>query len=226
MPLPPSLKNNSPASQILGVATAIAPTEAETATDLAHARDRQLHEAAHELFSREGLGVPLADVAKAAGIGVATLYRRYRDKDVLILEVYQEHMAYAEKLSVEANDYEDAWEGLVFFLSRSTDQFMADRGMRELILGGYVGGVGWARGSSHTELIEALDNLERRVTRQLEYLVVRAKAQQSVRDDFDPTDVLLMSAMANAAAPVKESGWPVSVQRALQLLIEGIRPSM
>ncbi|SEE41288.1 DNA-binding transcriptional regulator, AcrR family [Arthrobacter alpinus] len=224
MPLTPSLTNHTPARQSADEGNAVVPAQAQAEPDLASARDRQLHQAAHELFSSKGLGVPLADVAKAAGIGVATLYRRYRDKDVLILDVYREHMAYAEKLSVEANEYPEAWEGLVYFLSRSTDQFMADRGMRELILGGYVGGVGWARGSSHRELIQALDTLERRVTKQLEQLVDRAKVQHTVRSDFEPTDVLLMSAMANAAAPVKESGWPVTGQRALQLLIEGIRP--
>ncbi|ALV45111.1 hypothetical protein MB46_05925 [Arthrobacter alpinus] len=224
MPLTPSLTNHTPASQSADEGNAVVPAQAQAEPDLASTRDRQLYEAAHELFSSKGLGVPLADVAKAAGIGVATLYRRYRDKDVLILDVYREQMAYAEKLSVEANEYPEAWEGLVYFLSRSTDQFMADRGMRELILGGYVGGVGWARGSSHRELIQALDTLEQRVTKQLEQLVDRAKAQHTVRNDFEPTDVLLMSAMANAAAPVKESGWPVTGQRALQLLIEGIRP--
>ncbi|WP_449372702.1 TetR/AcrR family transcriptional regulator [Arthrobacter psychrolactophilus] len=188
-------------------------------------RDRTLHEAAHGLFSTRGLDVPLADIAKAAGVGVATLYRRYRDKDLLILDVYREHLAYGRRLSIEANGHEDAWDGLVYFLTQTTEQFLADRGMRELILGGYVGGAGWARGSSHRELHEALDALQDQVTQQLESLVERAKEQHAVRADFQPTDALLMSAMALAAAPVKASGWPISGQRALQLLLEGIRPA-
>ena len=203
---------------------AAAQQEVGSGTSNAGPRDQQLHQAAHQLFSSDGLGVPLSEIAKAAGVGVATLYRRYRDKDVLILEVYREPMAFAERLAEEANDFQDAWEGLVHFLHSTTEQFMVDRGMRELILGGYVGGVGWSRGSTHKELIEALDTLEQRVTSQLEHLVDRAKKQHVVRADFEPTDVLLMSAMAHAAAPVKASGWPVTGQRALQLLIEGIRP--
>lgn len=187
-------------------------------------RERQLHLAAHELFASQGLSVPLAEIAKAAGVGVATLYRRYRDKDMLILEVYREHLVSAETLSAEANTFPDAWAGLVYFLRRTTDQFTADRGMRELILGGYVGGVGWARQSTHAELIEALNLVEKRVTAALETLVMRAKEQGVLRSDFEPTDLLLMSAMAHAAAPVRESGWPVRGQRALELLLEGIRP--
>ncbi len=98
--------------------------------------------------------------------------------------------------------------------------------MRELILGGYMGRAGWARGSSHEKLIVALDTLEQRVTQKLELLDARAKEQHAVRDDFEATDVLLMSAMAHAAAPIKDSDCPETGQRALQLLIEGIRPDI
>lgn len=215
MPLTPSSEQYLPAEHSAGNHDVVVLSE----------RDRALHEAAHELFASHGLDVPLADIAKAAGVGVATLYRRYRDKDLLILEVYREHLAYGRRLSVEANGIEDAWEGLVFFLTGTTEQFLADRGMRELILGGYAGGAGWARGSSHQELHEALNALQEQITHQLESLVDRAKEQNAVRSDFQPTDALLMSAMALAAAPVRASGWPIAGQRALQLLLEGIRPS-
>lgn len=214
MPLTPSIKNHSPDGQSIGDHNVVVLNE----------RDRALNNAAHELFSSKGLSVPLADIAKAAGVGVATLYRRYRDKDLLILDVYREHLAYGEQLSIDANGHEDPWEGLIYFLTKSTEQFLRDHGMRELILGGYIGGVGWARGSSHQELHEVLDALQHRIAHQLEFLVARAKEQHVVRDDFEPTDILLMSAMAHVAAPVKASGWPVSAQRALTLLIEGIRP--
>lgn len=188
-------------------------------------RSEHLRQKAHELFATKGLDVPLADIAKAAGVGVATLYRQYRNKDVLILEVYRERLAYARKYSVEANEHPNAWDGLIFFLTRDAEQFMSDRGMRELVLGAYVGALGWSRGSSHKELIEALDAFQRQIGMQLKALVARAKAQKVVREDFEAMDVLLMSAMASAATAVNESGWPVSGQRALQLLIEGIRPS-
>ncbi|MFC8303332.1 TetR/AcrR family transcriptional regulator [Specibacter sp. NPDC057265] len=217
---------SEPRSRSAATAGPDAPTPAESnpVSEPAGARERQVHVAALGLFATQGLGAPLADIAKAAGVGVATLYRRYRDKDILILEVYRGQLDVMEKLAVQANDFPDAWSGLVHFLRRTTEHFAADRGLRELILGGYVGGVGWARRSTHKELIEALDLLERRVIAALEVLVTRAKEQGTVRSDFDATDVLLMSAMAHAPAPVKESGWPVRDKRALTLLLEGIRP--
>ncbi|AIY00045.1 hypothetical protein ART_0446 [Arthrobacter sp. PAMC 25486] len=207
-----------------GVDHASAPSQ-DFATDFAGARDEQLRQTAHELFAANGLGVPLADVAKAAGVGVATLYRRYKDKDILILDVYRQHMAAGERFALTANGYEDSWAGIEYFLRRSTDQLLRDRGMRELVLGGYIGGAGWARGSTHKELIAALDEMEAKVTAQLKVLVASAKAAKSVREDFEHHDLLLISAMAQAALPVDHRGATAVGQRALQLLIEGIRPA-
>ncbi|MGO4384906.1 TetR/AcrR family transcriptional regulator [Specibacter sp. RAF43] len=187
-------------------------------------REEHLRRTAHDLFSKAGLGVPLAEIAKAAGMGVATLYRRYRDKDILILDVYREHMADGERFALTANSFDNPWEGIEYFLRSSTDQLMSDRGMRELVLGGYIGGAGWARSSTHEELIRALDAMEVTVTSQLEVLVRRAKAAKVVRPDFRHTDLRLMTAMAHAVLPVGATGKTEMGRRALQLLIEGIRP--
>lgn len=197
----------------------------ESAADSASTRDEQLRETAHELFAANGLAVPLADVARAAGVGVATLYRRYKDKDILILDVYRELMTEGELFAITANGCAEPWAGIEYFLRRSTDQLLQDRGMRELVLGGYIGGAGWARGSTHQELIAALDQMEAKVTAQLKILVARAKAAKVVREDFEHHDLLLISAMAQAALPVDHRGAAAVGQRALQLLIEGIRPA-
>ncbi|POH56770.1 TetR/AcrR family transcriptional regulator [Arthrobacter glacialis] len=196
----------------------------EAAAEVSSSRDDHLRLAAHELFARNGLGVPLADIARAAGVGVATLYRRYKDKDILILDVYRDHMADGEKFALTANGFAEPWDGIEYFLRRSTYQLLHDRGMRELVLGGYIGGAGWARGSTHEELIAALDAMEAKVTAQLELLVTRAKAAKAVREDFQQQDLLLISAMAQAALPVDHRGTTAVSQRALQLLIEGFRP--
>lgn len=205
-----------------GVEHASAPHQ-ETAAASTSTRDEQLRQTAHELFAANGLGVPLADVAKAVGVGVATLYRRYKDKDILIVDVYREHMAEGERFAMTANSYADPWAGMEYFLRSSTEQLLQDRGMRELVLGGYIGSAGWARGSTHQELIAALDKMEGSVTAQLKILVARAKAAKVVRDDFEHHDLLLISAMAQAALPVDHRGAAAVGQRALQLLIEGFR---
>lgn len=178
---------------------------------------------AHELFSIRGLGVPLSEIARVAGVGVATLYRRYSDKDVLILEVYRRHLEDRVRLAVEANRLPSPWEGIEYFLHETSSQLEGDRGMRELILGGYVGSAGWARGSAHQELLAALDVTEANIAPELEALVERARSAGVVRNDFQPTDLMLMTAMVHTAVPIGAPQRMELSQRALQLLIEGIR---
>ncbi|QXQ10338.1 TetR/AcrR family transcriptional regulator [Paeniglutamicibacter sp. Y32M11] len=192
---------------------------------LAMDRDEILRGCAHELFSIKGLGVPLSEIARIAGVGVATLYRRYRDKDVLILDVYRRHILDRGDFAVAANSYTHPWEGIEHFLRVTSAQLAADRGMRELILGGYVGSAGWARGSTPEELLAALSEMEIKLTEQLELLVERALAVGVVRDDFRHTDLLLMMAMVHSAVPVDAPDRAELSHRALQLLIEGMRPA-
>lgn len=191
----------------------------------AAAREEKLRSDAHRLFAAQGLGVPLSEIAKAVGVGVASLYRRYKDKDILILDVYRGPMAEGQRFATAANRIADPWQGIEQFLRQSTAQLQADLGMRDLVLGGYLGGAGWARGSTHEELIAALDVMEAGVTAQLEKLVARALAAKVVRADFQHTDLLLISAMAQAALPVDARGAAEVGRRALELLIEGIRPA-
>lgn len=48
--------------------------------------------AAAELFATHGLTVPLEEVARRAGVGVATLYRRFPSRTDLAVEVFQRNM--------------------------------------------------------------------------------------------------------------------------------------
>lgn len=72
--------------------------------DAAENRARLLA-AAERVFAERGTGASLEDVARAAGVGPATLYRRFGNKDALVREVLSvffarlidlAHQAYAE----------------------------------------------------------------------------------------------------------------------------------
>ncbi|MDR6867764.1 AcrR family transcriptional regulator [Microbacterium resistens] len=50
----------------------------------ARANDRAVLEAARDVFAAQGFDAPTAAIARRAGVGVATVYRRYRSKDELV----------------------------------------------------------------------------------------------------------------------------------------------
>lgn len=94
-------------------------TQTETVTaDLTHNlrsdaqdnRDRILA-VAREAFAAEGLDVPMRALARRAGVGPATLYRRFPTKEALVVEVFAEQMA-ACTAAVDAGLADpDPWRG-------------------------------------------------------------------------------------------------------------------
>ncbi|MGH3358247.1 MAG: TetR/AcrR family transcriptional regulator [Nocardioidaceae bacterium] len=65
-------------------------------------------EAARDLFVERGAGAPLEEVARRAGVGIGTLYRRFPDRDALLREVVLEALARsyasAERARTSAED--------------------------------------------------------------------------------------------------------------------------
>src|SRR3954469_19449513 len=73
-------------------------------------RDRIL-DAARRLYATEGLGVSMAAVAREAGVGKATLSRRFATREDLITAVFADRMhAYASATATALAD-PDPWHG-------------------------------------------------------------------------------------------------------------------
>ncbi|GAA1972644.1 helix-turn-helix domain-containing protein [Catenulispora subtropica] len=81
---------------------------------------RALLEAAREVFVEEGTSVALDKIAKRAGVGIGTLYRRFPDRDALlrgvivdIFESMTDAVRTAEAADEAAHGARPAWERLV-----------------------------------------------------------------------------------------------------------------
>ncbi|MDT0469744.1 TetR/AcrR family transcriptional regulator [Streptomyces gibsoniae] len=55
----------------------------------AQRNEDRLLEAAAAAFAREGAGASVKDIARAAGVGVGTLYRRFPSKELLVAAIYR-----------------------------------------------------------------------------------------------------------------------------------------
>src|SRR3954447_14908285 len=99
-------------------------------------RNRQrLLAAAEELFAERGLCVGLEEIARHAGVGVGTAYRRFHDKDELIDALFEAHIDAIVTLADRAAVEPDAWDGLVLFMRGSIEQQIRNRGLKELLFG-------------------------------------------------------------------------------------------
>lgn len=171
---------------------------------------QQILAAAQELFAERGLDVPLEEVARRAGVGIATLYRRFPVRQALIEEVFSPRLEQAVQAAEEALVMDDAWEGFVTYVQRLCTMQAEDFGVRDLLTTTFAS----ARG---------LEESRRRGYIVLAQLISRAKEQGTLRADFSPEDLLFLlianRAFLAATSGIKRTAW----KRYVALFLEGCR---
>jgi len=140
--------------------------------------------AAREVFAEQGLKAPMSEVARRAGVGIATLFRRFPTRDDLITAAFAEKMkAYGQAID-EALADPDPWHGFRTYIERVCRMQADDRGFTDVVTVVFPSG----------KTFEAERN---RVGTGFAELIARAKATGRLRADFAHQD-MIMILMANA----------------------------
>ncbi|HEY5488162.1 MAG TPA: helix-turn-helix domain-containing protein [Candidatus Limnocylindrales bacterium] len=167
-------------------------------------------EAARADFAERGLDVPLEDVAEHAGVGIATLYRRFPTRDVLIAACFERRLEEHARAAEEALEAPDGWSGLCAYVERVCAMQAADRGLKDVL----------------TRTFPDAHRLEAHRTRGYAMavrLVERAQAEGSLRADFVFEDlVLLLMANAGVVQGVGNAA-PDAWRRFIRLMLDGFR---
>ncbi|MER5795725.1 TetR/AcrR family transcriptional regulator [Streptomyces sp. NPDC001980] len=177
--------------------------------DAARNRERILL-AAREVFGRRGLGVTLDDVAKHAGVGVGTMYRRFPSKEALVRAVFEQDLAMRQESAEEALAHPDPWQGLVDFLMTMTADLAENRGLHEVIMLG-----------SHSS--EPFETARGGMLPYLEALIRRAQDSGQLRAEVTASDIPVMQQMLIAAAQFTQGRRPDIWRRYIEILLNGLR---
>ncbi|MHA3023828.1 TetR/AcrR family transcriptional regulator [Mycobacterium sp. BMJ-28] len=103
--------------------------------DAARNRARVL-EVAYETFAAEGLGVPIDEIARRAGVGAGTVYRHFPAKEDLYRAVVAERIRGIVELGRGFLESQDPGAGLFEFLRALVLQWgAADRGLVDALAG-------------------------------------------------------------------------------------------
>jgi len=89
--------------------------------------------AARDAFADGGIDVTMDEVARRAGVGIGTVYRRFPDKEALIDAVFEERLRELGEIAREALDEPDAWRGFTTYLERAMALNAANRGLHAVI---------------------------------------------------------------------------------------------
>jgi len=161
------------------------PTEAPSGLRADAERNRaRIVDAAGRLYATHGLGISMAAVARAAGVGKATLARHFATPQDLIDAVFVDRMETYAAVTREALEVADPWEAFVGYIWAVCRMQAEDRGFADLL----------------TMTLPAAAQLEElRETSYLGFLelITNAKASGHLRPDFESEDLIVLL-MANA----------------------------
>lgn len=168
--------------------------------------------AASEVFTARGLQATLDDVARQAGVGVGTVYRRFPDKEALVDALFEDKLQALVAQAELALEAPDSWTGLVTLLERAGAMLTRDRGLLEILMYATYG---------QDRVSRARARMQPVVTR----VVERAQRDGKVRADLRPTDVPFIEFMLSTAAEYAAQVQPEVWRRYMTLIVDGLRPS-
>ena len=175
-------------------------------------RNRQrLLAAAKELLAIRGLDVTLDDVARHAGVGTGTAYRRFPNKDALIDALMVDSIGEVAAIARECLEEPDPWGALTSYFERALALQAADRGLKEVL---------FSSGRGRERSVEARRQIAPVVTQ----MVKRAVEAGAVRSDFSTSDVPVINFMINTLIDFGSDVEPDLYKRYLAIVLDGLRP--
>jgi AcrR family transcriptional regulator len=171
-------------------------------------RERLL-EAAKAVFSAGGPEASLEAVARAADVGIGTLYRHFATREALFEAVYRREVQQLAELAEQLKQEEEPIEALRHWLRSNVTFVATKRGMSTaLALAAY----------KNPELYAySFDRLKEAVRGLLD----RAIATGEIRDDISPED--LLRALVGMCYMHDQPGWQKSVLRLVDVFVDGLR---
>ena len=167
--------------------------------------------AARQVFCDQGLEAPLEEIARRAGVGIDTLYRRFPSRtallDTVLADTVQAHLDLAE----QALAMDDPWEGFCFYLEQTCRLQATDRGLNDAM------GMRFPR-------TPALEAARRRLFDLGNQLINRAQQSGQLRGDLTYEDLALVTwANSRVLQAVRAAGAPDAWRRHLGFLLDGFR---
>jgi len=163
---------------------------------------------ADRLFAQRGATVPLNEIAREAGIGVGTVYRRFPDLQSLVDALFTERFTVFLDLATTAAELPDPAQALRHYLLAAARWRSEDRALEVILANASVDTGPVAR--TRDQLGRLVDGLAERA--------VRAGA---VREDFASADVYAFLYMIGAVADRTHDVAPDAWRRYAEVLMVG-----
>lgn len=169
--------------------------------------------AAHAVFAARGLDAGVEEVAREAGVGVGTLYRRFPTKESLVAAVVEERfrMMSAAFAAIAADEALSPWEAFEGAAVTLAGAIADDRGFFQVV-------------SETVGRLAEIRALRGEMLASLRPVVVRAQDAGVLRSDVDVDDIPALCAVAARLPRWKLDEQPDVWRRYLGVVLDGLRP--
>jgi AcrR family transcriptional regulator len=170
---------------------------------------QRLLAAARELFAERGLDVTLNDIARHAGVGVGTAYRRFTNKEEVIDALFVRQTEEVAALARQCLAEPDPWRGLTNYLEQCLAMQLKDRGLAQMLNGR-------RRPEQHDWARDTLAPL-------VNAMVDRTRDSGQLRSGVVGTDLVFVQAALSTILDLTRDQAPDLHRRYLWILLDGLR---
>jgi AcrR family transcriptional regulator len=168
--------------------------------------------AASDVFAERGLDASTAEIARRAGVGEATLFRRFPSKQDLVVAILAERIDAVIATAEECLTEPDPWLSVEHFLTALVERQVHDQGALDAV-----------KDECMTDPV--LAPRRKRVMEVISRLLRRAQDAGVVRDDLTAPDIALLTAAASSVSGIAFPGLRADLwRRYLGIILDGIRP--
>lgn len=180
----------------------------KTRTDAERNRSH-ITEVARAAFAADGLDLPMREIARRAGMGVATIYRHFPARQDLLAAVLAEQVARCDEEMRAALADPDSRRALGDTIRRFGERQVLDRGLNEALLGTHAAGAAFAEQCREHAAAFAT-------------LVQRARDAGAIRGQLSVDDarVALMAIASFRALPAQQAS--LAIRRLTDLLLMAV----
>ncbi|MCP3138633.1 TetR/AcrR family transcriptional regulator [Pyxidicoccus xibeiensis] len=187
------------------------PEEGPLRADAARNRERVLVVAREQLANGDS-SLQMNLIAREAGVGVGTVYRHFPTRQDLLEALVREHLQALLDTAREAEEADNARQGIQRFLHALLDLMLADVGLAEVL-------------NAPQDASPLTSKLKVELGAATRRLLARAHRSGVVRPEVGPDDVRrLMCGVAHAVSIGADSRG--SAERYLTILLDGLRPAL
>ncbi|MFC6083423.1 TetR/AcrR family transcriptional regulator [Sphaerisporangium aureirubrum] len=165
--------------------------------------------AAEEVFAAKGTGASTDEVARAAGVGIGTVFRHFPTKEALLAAVLVDHLRRLAEQADALADARDAGAALFGFFTHVVEQAGGKNA--------YTG----ALAEAGVDVGGTTAEFGARMRSALERLLARAQRDGAVRPDVGVAELLAL--MVGVSRAGEHAGREVQA-RAAAIVLDGLRP--